>query len=102
MVQGVALTITEYTPDSTGEKNNVLRFRFYEPYDIRDSSFLNYKIFDLNYTLIQIVPSKSVIYHDNHIEIDFDQLGLNYGLYIIEVTNSKKEKWFLKFLYDEE
>jgi len=92
----------DITLDSLGDKRNVLRFVFTEDYFIDDTFALQYMIFDNNYSKLQEIPNETVKYHDNVYEIDFDQLELEYGYYILEVKNQKNQKLYIRFLNSEE
>ncbi len=92
----------DVTHDSLGNKNNFLRFIFSEPYNIEDTINLKYSILNNStYEKVENLPIEKVKYHDNFYEINFDLLDIPYGYYILEVTDMRNIKWYLRFLFDE-
>lgn len=74
--------------------NNTLYFQYNEEY-VTNNNF-TYKIFDNSNTAVLSSSTLSKTYGDNRYALNV--AGLTAGkFYILEVTSSKKEKWYLRF-----
>ena len=75
--------------------DGMLRFQFEEEYP-EDNDQLSWKIYDANNQVKQGAGSFPVVYGDNRFEINISPLiSIGYG--VLEVSNNKNEKWYLKF-----
>ncbi|MBS1636571.1 MAG: hypothetical protein JST26_11700 [Bacteroidetes bacterium] len=81
-------------------KNAVLMFKFEEEYT-KQTSGLNYKIYDDNHNPVSSLPFKPEVLGDNRYELNLSGLGLVSGKYYsIEVFNEKNERWTARFIYN--
>lgn len=95
-------------------KDNVLRIKYEEEYSITTGSVLSYKLYKFGSNGKELFSSNStgpsaVIKHGpNYLELSFGfgANGIRNGFYILEVTNNKDEKWYLRiqvqYFYPEE
>lgn len=72
---------------------DVLRVKYDEEYMDEDGN-LNFNIKN-NAGSIQTIPSETVVYGDNRLDLDVS--GLSAGYYILEVENDKNESFYLRF-----
>jgi hypothetical protein len=73
-----------------------LYLEFDEEYD--DTGNLDYKIYKGDNTVIAGLPSKTVAIGHNQYELALNVSKVQLGaFYILEITNEKQEKWFLRF-----
>jgi hypothetical protein len=85
-------------PDDSGD--DYLRFRYYEEYNVTAATYNIYKIGATGSTL-QDTGNVDVIYGDNRVNLNLTDLDMDASadFYMLEVINSKNEKWYLKFKY---
>ncbi|MCT4579999.1 MAG: SprB repeat-containing protein [Flavobacteriales bacterium] len=77
-----------------------LRFHYVEEYQDLDG-VLNYKVYPTGSNTPLTLPAQSVVYGNNFYEIDLSTIPIQVPLYyILEVTNEKQEKQYLRFFYD--
>lgn len=75
--------------------DGVLRFQFEEEYP-EDNDALTWKIYDARHIVQQDSRSFPVAYGDNRYQIDIRNL-ISEGFGVLEVSNNKNEKWYLRF-----
>lgn len=89
---------TARNPNYAGKLN----FKFDDEY-VANGNTLDYKVYNMNRQLILTIPSLSVAYKDNRYSINLAALApFNSNLnsyYVLEVTDKKGEKTFLRFKY---
>ncbi len=89
---------TARNPNYAGKLN----FKFEEEY-VANANNLDYKVYNMNRQLILTIPALSVVYKDNRYSINLTALApFNTNLnsyYVLEVTDKKGEKTFLRFKY---
>lgn len=79
-----------YTP-----ANGTLRFLFEEEYSVAEGTPLSYKILD---ALNKPVTNPTVVTVERGInKCEVNVSSLTPGYYIMEVSNAKNEKWYLRF-----
>lgn len=79
-------------------EDDILRFHYVEEYQDLDGN-LDYKIYQVGRTTPLTLPSESVVYGNNYYEIDLSTIQLR-DYFILEVTNEKKEKQYLRFYHN--
>ena len=81
-------------------KDGLLRFRYDEQYNDQDNA-LTWRIRNQSNDVVADVNDLNVpiVYGDNRTLLDLtcDGLGLNGGMYVLEVENEKRETWLLRF-----
>jgi hypothetical protein len=88
--------------DGTNYKaTDKLCFYYNEAYEVAAAAPLNYKIFNLTHTLVQGSTGANIVnvnrvYGDNRYELNVSSLAAP-ASYILEVTNDKKEVFYLRF-----
>lgn len=91
------ITNTYFSTTSSG----VLNFQFIEEYDIPQNSTLNYKIFDSHNTDLAVSIDVNIRKGKNLVQLDLSSLSLCLATYRLEVINSKGEKFYANFKYDD-
>lgn len=82
--------------------NNLLFVKYFGEYN---STTLNYKIYNYKNIIIHsnslspltVTPNTTVFSGDNRYKFDFSAAGLSAGYYVLEISNEKNEKLFLRF-----
>lgn len=83
-------------------QNGIVKFIYNEEYADEDGE-LTYKIFDASNEIVvsHTTLTEDVVFGDNRFDMDFssftDENPLSNGVYVLEVTNEKNEKWYLRF-----
>lgn len=91
--------------------DDLLKISYTAEYDVINTTKLNYKIYRSDQTILASSDQTgtttggalaySIDYADNRYEIDLSGISgfVNDDFYTLEITSSKGEKWYLKFLY---
>ncbi len=86
-------------------KNNVLRIKYDEEYNILSGAYLNYELYHFNNTGMQLFasstgtgPNPIIDYGTNYVTMTFGfgSLGIINGFYMLKVWNDKEEYWYLR------
>jgi hypothetical protein len=90
----------DLTPARNPIYGSVLNFLFEEEY-INNGVNLQYRILRMDRTLVSGIPTQSVAYKENRYSINLSSLGLSAtnAFYILEATDKKGEKSYLRFKY---
>lgn len=80
--------------------NNTFSFSYYEEYDVEDGDILNAELFDEKNRKIREAKDMNLEVHKglNTYNISVCPLGidLKQGFYLLVITNSRNEKWYLR------
>lgn len=79
-------------------EDDKLRFHYEEQYQDLDG-ILNYAVYSIGENTTIPLTSQSVTFGNNYYEVDLTSI-VNPGYFMLEVTNEKKEKQYLKFYYN--
>ncbi len=82
-------------------KDHILRIKYLEEYNLQSGETLTYTIYKLNSTKsifasTTSIPSSIIKYGENYLDINLGFGIITNGYYLLEVQNSKSEKWYLK------
>lgn len=90
----------DLTPTRNPIYGSVLNFLFEEEY-INNGVNLQYRLLRMDRTLVSGIPAQSVAYKENRYSINLSSLGLSAtnAFYILEATDKKGEKSYLRFKY---
>ena len=83
-------------------QNGIVKFIYNEEYNDQDGQ-LTYSIYDASNSVVvsETDLANAVVYGDNRYDLDFSSYTgthtLDNGVYVLEVTNEKAEKWYLRF-----
>lgn len=90
----------DVTPSKNPTYGNVLNFLFEEEY-VNNNVNLQYKILRMDRSVVVGIPNQSVAYKENRYSINLAPFGLTppNSYYILEVTDKKGEKTYLRFKY---
>jgi len=72
-----------------------IRFWFEEEYSVAGNALLSYKILDAVNREVSGLPALAVQRGYNNFSIDVS--AFSPGFYVLEVSNAKNEKWYLRF-----
>jgi hypothetical protein len=74
---------------------HILKFWFEEEYSVAEGTSLTYRVLDSANKVIANPSSLTV--KQGYNQFDLDVSGLSPSYYLLEVSNAKAEKWYLRF-----
>jgi len=77
-----------------------LHFQYLEQYSVPTGANLNYCIYNHKKEMVSNVPTLNVSFGENFYSINLANLSITANeYYTLEVTDSKGEKWYMRFYY---